>query len=624
MSNISLWSSTDENNNRVPPDGFPEHQSPSSVNNSARALMGGVRRAYLEQPYFNPGGVIEYVNTSTFQIRDTSEITDFTQFYTVGRRLKFISPNGVLYGNVGSVRYGGAVAEIKCYMDSGAVIDGQTSAVYCGLAREDTGEVVGRLPVGMILPYTAMSLPAGFLYADGGSFDPAIYTELARIWKTGDDTYLYGQEAVGGSYWPKTPDVRGQFPRYLDMGAGIDPDSDRVIGSEQTDAIRNITGEFARGGVNTASGVFAGSESFSGVGDRYQPNYMASFDASTVVPTAEENRPVNMAFPALIVAWHGITPAENISMQDLLNAFNQMQGTVDHIYEAKDVAVTELNNEITVITATATENIVSASQAVIAEVDAEIIAKSTEITNTADAQITRVGNAGSSVITTAQSWATGTIEERPEGSAEYWAEKAKENSGSAGGSGTNDHSVLTNRNLADQHTIGAITDLQATLDGKANTSLLSEVATSGAYADLTGLPNLSQYATTSALTSGLATKQNKLTAGDNITITGNTISASNNGTFPDYSAGISMANVPNLNSIWIVPYTGYYTAGVSIYSPDGIIFFAEKNQGPMIFRIPKGQQGGFFASAGDKIYYAASAGGTPSGIAMYYFPMKGQ
>lgn len=39
-----------------------------------------------------------------------------------------------------------------------------------------------------------------------------------------------------------------------------------------------------------------------------------------------------------------------------------------------------------------------------------------------------------------------------------------------GGGGSSDHSLLTNRNIANQHTIAAITGLQSTLDGKAATA----------------------------------------------------------------------------------------------------------------------------------------------------------
>ncbi len=45
-----------------------------------------------------------------------------------------------------------------------------------------------------------------------------------------------------------------------------------------------------------------------------------------------------------------------------------------------------------------------------------------------------------------------------------------------GGGGTTDHSVLTNRNLADAHTIASITNLQSSLDAKLNSALVSSFA----------------------------------------------------------------------------------------------------------------------------------------------------
>ena len=54
---------------------------------------------------------------------------------------------------------------------------------------------------------------------------------------------------------------------------------------------------------------------------------------------------------------------------------------------------------------------------------------------------------------------------------------------------------------------------------------LASVATTGNYADLIDRPDLSVYATQSDLSTGLAGKQDTLTAGNNITITNNVISA---------------------------------------------------------------------------------------------------
>lgn len=62
------------------------------------------------------------------------------------------------------------------------------------------------------------------------------------------------------------------------------------------------------------------------------------------------------------------------------------------------------------------------------------------------------------------------------GTSGYVLAKASGNNGDfawvaqTGGSGTTDHSVLTNRTIADQHSIGSVSGLQAALDGKAASS----------------------------------------------------------------------------------------------------------------------------------------------------------
>lgn len=46
MSDVSTWSTTAGNNNSSPPDGWPEDQSPSSVNNCGREMMASIKRWY--------------------------------------------------------------------------------------------------------------------------------------------------------------------------------------------------------------------------------------------------------------------------------------------------------------------------------------------------------------------------------------------------------------------------------------------------------------------------------------------------------------------------------------------------------------------------------------------------
>jgi signal recognition particle receptor subunit beta len=87
---------------------------------------------------------------------------------------------------------------------------------------------------------------------------------------------------------------------------------------------------------------------------------------------------------------------------------------------------------------------------------------------------------------------------------------------------------------------------------------LSEVASSGSYDDLIDKPDLSGYATDAELSDGLATKQDTLTAGSNITIQNNVISAT---------------AAPQVNADWDA------TSGVAeiLHKPD-LSIYAEKSE----------------------------------------------
>lgn len=140
-----------------------------------------------------------------------------------------------------------------------------------------------------------------FLKSNGASFSDTLYPKLAL--------------AYPGL---KLADLRGEFIRGWDDGRGVD--TSRTLLSSQTDAIRNIVGQT---GLILTSSKTNGAAAITMVRQNYYPVYngnpigsvtdngstdtiyremVAAFDASKSVPTANENRPRNIAFNYIVRA----------------------------------------------------------------------------------------------------------------------------------------------------------------------------------------------------------------------------------------------------------------------------------------------------------------------------------
>lgn len=149
--------------------------------------------------------------------------------------------------------------------------------------------------VGSVSFFATTTAPKGWLKANGAAVSRTTYAALfARIGTT------FG--AGDGRSTFNLPDLRGEFIRGLDDGRNID--SNRRLGSSQGDAIRNITGTVDSITDNgNAWGAFATSNNAKtkqAVDWNASGNHAFNFDASRVVPTANENRPRNIALLACI------------------------------------------------------------------------------------------------------------------------------------------------------------------------------------------------------------------------------------------------------------------------------------------------------------------------------------
>ncbi|HGD7673366.1 TPA: tail fiber protein [Escherichia coli] len=144
------------------------------------------------------------------------------------------------------------------------------------------------LPVGVPVPWPSATPPTGWLKCNGAAFSAEEYPELAKAYPTN-----------------KLPDLRGEFIRGWDDGRGID--TNRSLLASQGDAIRNIIGALVDVRFNTYpsdSGVFTTSVIGDASSDSIKGGYAkrVTFDASRVVPTANENRPRNIAFNYIVRA----------------------------------------------------------------------------------------------------------------------------------------------------------------------------------------------------------------------------------------------------------------------------------------------------------------------------------
>ncbi|OCG64030.1 tail fiber protein [Gilliamella apicola] len=153
-----------------------------------------------------------------------------------------------------------------------------------------TANVNSFLPVGIPLPWPQDRPPTGWFECNGASFDVNQFPKLASVFP-----------------WGRLPDLRGEFIRGWDNARGVDPG--RQILSWQGDAIRNIVGSMGftelNNGVQTAGAFYVSSNPHASMtyhsrGDGF--NTVVAFDASRSVPTAHENRPINVAFMYIVKA----------------------------------------------------------------------------------------------------------------------------------------------------------------------------------------------------------------------------------------------------------------------------------------------------------------------------------
>lgn len=148
-------------------------------------------------------------------------------------------------------------------------------------------------PVGVPIPYQKTLLNQNLIkYRNDGNLHKDKYWRLAAVYP----------QLVSGNIIA-IEDLRAEFIRGLDDGRGVD--TGRMVGSAQGDAIRNITGSFEASLIyqnDVSTGVFHSNNNntvrTNAPAATWKENSRTEgiwFDADRVVPTANENRPRNIA-----------------------------------------------------------------------------------------------------------------------------------------------------------------------------------------------------------------------------------------------------------------------------------------------------------------------------------------
>lgn len=130
---IDNWSTTAGSNATVDSINWAENQAPSTVNDSARALMADVRTWYNDYEWRDWGHTVTYASATTFTVA-----TDVTSIYVVDQPIRCTDAT-TLYGKVASRSYSAPNTTVTVTLDSGSLSASLTSV---SLGQKPTGKPI--------------------------------------------------------------------------------------------------------------------------------------------------------------------------------------------------------------------------------------------------------------------------------------------------------------------------------------------------------------------------------------------------------------------------------------------------------------------------------------------------
>lgn len=242
---IADYSTTAASNNSAPPNGMPEGQAPSTVNDTVRQIMADIRSWYETAQWVDYGFTPTRTGATTFTVSG-----DHTDIFVVNRRIKCVDSSD-LYGYIASSSYGAPNTTVTVTLDSGSLSASLSAvslsiltptnvaipALYLSLANGGTvaGAVVmnAGLTMGANIAmggYKITGAGAGSTAGDLVRYEQAALLAAANAFDAASQTFEYTSDGAVGptinldhdSTTPAASDTTSIISRMRDSAGNLD------------------------------------------------------------------------------------------------------------------------------------------------------------------------------------------------------------------------------------------------------------------------------------------------------------------------------------------------------------------------------------------------------------------
>jgi len=183
MSKIGKWSTTAASNNFTPPDGWPEGQLPSTVNDCAREMMASVKTFARDAEWFDHDMTPTYVNANSF----TTPGNQLT-ILEVGRKVKLYDGSSTIYRYIAAASY---TSVTTVSLDTGTAITSSLSSFAVAIVSQTNPALPNRINLGFsqigVLSASSIAVVGGvqmggqLITGNGTTSQPAVIMDTVDV-----------------------------------------------------------------------------------------------------------------------------------------------------------------------------------------------------------------------------------------------------------------------------------------------------------------------------------------------------------------------------------------------------------------------------------------------------------